>query len=248
MQNIKNKTVVVMPAYNSAHVLQKTFDAMPKDLVDEIILVDDCSTDNTEEIARKLGMTVVRHEANKGYGAAQKTGYKEALKRGAYAVALLHSDNQYDPALLNRFIEPVASGAVDVVTGSRVAYGDVLKDGMPIWKYVSNIFLTRLENLVLGTHLTDFHNGYRAYSARFLRKIPFAKFSNSYDFDTDIIIQAAIRKCKLKEIPHRTRYMDENSKMSFIRGIMYGFNILRKLLLYILHKSNILKSKLFEKD
>lgn len=240
------KVIVVMPAYNTAHVLKKTFDAMPKELVDEIILVDDCSTDDTKAAAERLGMSVIRHEANKGYGAAQKTGFTEALKRGADIAVLLHSDNQYDPGLLNKFIEPILEGRADIVTGSRIAYGNVLKDGMPIWKYISNIYLTGLENLVLGTRLTDFHNGYRSYSATFLKEIPFWRFSDRYDFDTDILIQAVLRKYRIAEIPHKTRYMDENSKMSFTRGIVYGISILKTLLLYTLHRSGILKNKLFE--
>lgn len=247
MQNNKKKVVVVMPAFNTSHVLKKTFDAMPKDLVDKIILVDDCSTDNTEEVAESLGINVIRHDVNKGYGATQKTGYQEAIKRGAHMVVMLHSDNQYDPAILNEFIKPILRGEADVITGSRIAYGGALSGGMPIWKYISNIFLTRLENLVLGVHLTDWHNGYRAFSAQFLKEIPFEKFSDRFDFDTDIIIQAAIRKFTIKEVPHKTRYLNENSQMTFMRCVIYGFSILRTLFLYLLHKTRIFPNELFEK-
>lgn len=247
MTERKMKVVVVMPAYNTAHILAKTYDSMPKELVDEIILVDDCSTDGTRAIAEKLGIAVVSHAVNKGYGGAQKTGYTEALKRGADIVVLLHSDNQYDPSILNRFIVPILNGEADVVTGSRIAYGDVLKDGMPIWKYLSNRFLTRLENCVLGTTLSDFHNGYRSYRATFLREIPYGRFSNRYDFDTDIIIQAVLRGYRIAEVPHKTRYLSENSKMSFTRGIVYGLSILKTLLLYVLHTTGVRKSALFMK-
>lgn len=241
------KIIVVMPAYNTANVLKKTFGAMPKELVDEIILVDDGSSDDTANIARKLGMVVVSHGVNRGYGAAQKTGYSEAIKRGADGVVLLHSDNQYDPALLNKFIEAISEGGSDVVTGSRIAYGGAVKSGMPPWKYVSNRFLTGLENLILGTALSDYHNGYRAYSAGFLKQIPFEKFSDGFDFDTDIIVQAAIRKRRILEIPHKTRYEEDNSKMSFGRGIIYGLSILKTLFLYKMHEWGILKNELFEK-
>ncbi|MBI5144523.1 MAG: glycosyltransferase family 2 protein [Candidatus Omnitrophica bacterium] len=247
MDSEKSKVIVVMPAYNTASILKKTFDAIPRELVDEIILVDDCSTDNTKAVAEGLGIHVIRHNINKGYGATQKTGYAEALRRGADMVVMLHSDNQYDPTILGKFIEPILQGKADVVTGSRIAYGGALKGGMPIWKYTSNIFLTRVENLVLGTHLTDFHNGYRAYSAEFLKTVPFNRFSDKFDFDTDIIIQAALRKYKIAEVPHKTRYLDENSQMSFIRGIIYGLSILKTLVLYILHQSKILKNDLFER-
>ncbi|HQM52459.1 MAG TPA: glycosyltransferase family 2 protein [bacterium] len=243
----KMKVAVVMPAYNTAHVLGKTCAAMPKELVDEIILVDDCSTDGTRAAAEALGLVVVSHTVNKGYGGAQKTGYTEALKRGADIVVLLHSDNQYDPSLLNRFILPIMNGEADLVTGSRIAYGDVLKDGMPIWKYLSNRFLTRLENIVLGTRLSDFHNGYRSYRAAFLREIPYGRFSDRYDFDTDIIIQAALRGYRIAEVPHQTRYLNENSKMSFTRGIVYGVSILKTLLFYLLHKTGIRRNELFGK-
>lgn len=247
MENKRKKVIVVMPAFNTADILKKTFDAIPKNLVDEIMLVDDCSADNTKKIAENLDITVIRHGINRGYGATQKTGYREALRRGAYAVVMLHSDNQYDPTLLNRFIEPILCDKADMVTGSRIAYGGALKNGMPIWKYISNIFLTRLENMVLGMHLTDCHNGYRAYSASFLKGVPFEKFSDKFDFDTDIIIQAAIRKYRIAEVPHKTRYLKENSQMSFTQGVIYGLSILKTLLLYILHKTGILRNELFKK-
>lgn len=245
MEN-KKKVIVVMPAFNTSRVLEKTFKSIPPDLVEEVILVDDCSADNTKEVAEGLGITVLRHKINKGYGATQKTGYREALKRGAYIAVMLHSDNQYDPTILNKFIEPILNDRADMVTGSRIAYGNAVKDGMPIWKYISNIFLTRLENLVLNMHLTDCHNGYRAYSAKFLKEVPFEKFSDKFDFDTDIIIQAAIRKYRITEIPHKTRYLKENSQMSFTHGVIYGLSILKTLFLYILHKRGILRNELFK--
>jgi len=241
------KTIVVMTAHNNAHVLNKTYEHMPKDKINEIVLVDDASTDNTHVIAEKLGMRVVRHPKNRGYGGAQKTGYKEAILRGADIVVLLHADNQYDPSLLNGFIEKIETGDADVVTGSRIAYGNVVKDGMPIWKYIANILLTRLENIVFRAKLSDFHNGYRAYSSKFLRGIPFEEFSDKFDFDTDIIIQACLNNARIAEIPHKTRYEEENSKMSFSKGIFYGLSILKTIILFLLNKMRVVKVKKFQK-
>ncbi len=235
-----------MPAYNVANVLEKTVSAIPKGWVDEIIVVNDGSTDATPDIAKRLGLSLVSHSRSHGYGAVQKTGYKEALKRNADFVVMVHGDNQYDPALVPEFVKKMRDEKYDVVTGSRMILGDVLKNGMPLWKYVSNRFLTGLENTVFQTNVSDYHNGYRAFTAEFLHQIPLDLLSDKFDFDTDILIQAAIRKARIAEIPHPTRYEDENSQMPFKKAVRYGLMILVTVAHYLLHKAGIWKQKAFE--
>lgn len=246
MSNNK-KVAIIMPAYNSASTLETTINSIPKQCIHEIILVNDCSEDNTEQIARGLNLTVINHSNNRGYGAAQKTGYSEAIARSFNAVVLLHSDNQYDPSIVLKFVSKIIDENYDVVTGTRMLLGDVLSNGMPLWKYLPNRFLTCLENHVFKTKLTDYHNGYRAYSVNFLKNIPFVKFSERFDFDTDIIIQAAIRKAKIAEIPHSTRYNKENSKMTFRSGVGYGLGILLTITKYLIHKTGLKYQSIFEK-
>ncbi len=240
----KKEVVAVVLGYNVAKVLPKTIDAIPKGSTDDIVLVNDGSSDGTDEVGRKLGLHVVSHAQNRGYGAAQKTGYQEAMRRGAKIVVMVHGDNQYDPSLVPQFVAKIREG-YDAVTGTRMVLGDALKKGMPIWKYIPNRFLTRLENLVFQTDLTDYHNGYRAFSTDFLKKVPLDLLSDKFDFDTDIIIQAAIRRAKIAEIPHTTRYEDENSQMPFGKGVRYGLKILRTVGLYLLHRTGIWRQQLF---
>ena len=235
-----------MPAYNVESTLEKTIAAIPEGCIDEIILVNDCSVDRTVEIAEKLNLTVVTHNENKGYGGAQKTGYREAIRRGCDAVVLLHSDNQYDPSKAPKFISKIIDEKFDVVSGTRMLLGDVLSNGMPLWKYVPNRFLTWLENLVFRTNLTDYHNGYRAYSVDFLKQIPLELLSEKFDFDTDIIIQAAIRKARIAEIPHFTRYNQENSQMSFGKSVWYGLSILLTISKYLIHKIGLKYQPVFQ--
>lgn len=241
----KAKVVVVMPAHNVAKVLAKTVSGIPQGWADEIILVNDGSTDGTDEVGRKLGLTVISHEQSKGYGAAQKSGYREAIRKQADIAVMVHGDNQYDPSLVPQFVSKIVDEGYDVVTGTRMVLGDVLRNGMPLWKFIPNRFLTWLENLVFQTHLTDYHNGYRAFSAPFLKEVPIDLLSDKFDFDTDIIVQAAIRRAKVAEIPHTTRYENENSKMSFTKGIRYGLSILWTMVRYLLHKSGVYRQKLF---
>ena len=237
-----------MPAYNSESTLESTINSIPKQCVHEIILINDCSEDNTKKIAADLHLTVLNHSNNRGYGAAQKTGYSDAIARSFNAVVLLHSDNQYDPSIVLKFVSKIIDENFDVVTGTRMLLGDVLSNGMPLWKYLPNRFLTCLENAVFKTKLTDYHNGYRAYSVNFLKSIPFLKLSDRFDFDTDIIIQAAIRNAKIAEIPHYTRYNKENSQMTFRSGIGYGLRILLTITKYIIHKTGLKYESIFEKS
>ncbi|HNW45635.1 MAG TPA: glycosyltransferase family 2 protein [Elusimicrobiales bacterium] len=245
MNDPKPKVIVFMPAYNTGHVLETTYNDIPKAGISEFILVDDGSADDTVAVAKKLGITVVSHAKNSGYGAAQKTGYREALKRGADIVVMVHSDHQYDPTLTPKFIEPIASGAADAVTGSRMLAGGALEGGMPLWKYIPNRFLTELENLAFETNLTDYHNGFRSYSRKVLESVPFEMFSDRFDFDTDIIVQAAMRKFRIAEVAHQTRYRDENSQMPFGKAVQYGLKIVATVVKFKLHQWGISESELF---
>jgi len=242
----KKKAIVIMPAYNVGAVLKKTIGMIPAGCVDEIIVINDGSTDDTVAVAQSLGVSVVSHAKSYGYGAVQKTGYKEALKRGADYVVMVHGDNQYDPTLVPEFLKKIENEGYDVVTGSRMIIGDVLKNGMPLWKFIPNRFLTWLENTVFETNITDYHNGYRAFTAEFLHKIPLDILSDKFDFDTDILIQAAIRHARIAEIAHQTRYEDENSQMSFKKAVRYGLMIMVTVFHYTLHKAGIWKQKAFE--
>ena len=238
------KVIIVMPAYNVAAILPKTWSELPKEGIDEIIVVDDGSSDDTSKVAESLGLIVIRHSQNRGYGGAQKTGYKAAIERNADIVVMVHGDDQYDPSLTPQFISKIKDEDFDVVTGTRMVLGDVIREGMPIWKYVANRFLTYLENYIFNTHLTDYHNGFRAYSTNFLKKVPFDLCSDRFDFDSDMIIQASIRKYKIAEIPNPTRYRSENSQMSFFKGVQYGLAILKTIVKYLLHQAGI-KNELF---
>lgn len=234
-----------MTAFNVGHVLEKTISELPKGCWDEVILVDDKSTDNTADVGRKLGLTVVTHAENTGYGGAQKTGYKTALLKGATHVVLVHGDNQYDPSMVPLFIKKMTEEGCDLVTGTRMVLGDALTNGMPVWKFIPNRFLTWLENAVFQSHLSDYHNGFRAYSAKFLSEVPLDLLSDKFDFDTDIIIQGVIRKYKIGEVPHPTRYDQENSQMPFSKGVVYGLSILRTVGMYSLHKMGLYRQDVY---
>ena len=239
------KVAIVMTAFNVSAVLPKTIEELPRGCADEIFLVDDCSEDNTVEVAKELGLTVLSQKTNRGYGGAQKTGYLECIRQDFEAVVLVHGDNQYDPSQAPLFVSKILDENYDVVTGTRMIMGDVLSNGMPLWKYLPNRFLTALENMTFGTELSDYHNGYRAYSVNFLKKVPLELLSEQFDFDTDIIIQAAIRRAKIAEIPHTTRYNDENSQMPFLKGVVYGLSILLTVAKYLLHKIGLRKLQMF---
>jgi len=242
----KTKTIVVLPAYNAAKTLKATYDDIPKDIVDQIILVDDHSSDNTVDIAKTLGITVFSHDKNKGYGANQKTCYRKALELGADIVVMVHPDYQYDPKVVPDMIAPIKLGQADAVFGSRMLKGGALLGGMPLWKHNVNILLTALANVILKTYLSEYHSGFRAYSAQFLRNVKFEQNSNSFVFDFEIIIQAIANYCKIEEIPIRTRYFDEASSIKLWPSIVYGLGILKNLFKFSLHSNNIVCFKQFE--
>jgi glycosyltransferase involved in cell wall biosynthesis len=240
------KIVVVMPAYNAAKTLRITYDAIPHQSIDQIILVDDGSTDRTLEIARELHLTAFVHTRNFGYGANQKTCYTEALKEGADIVVMLHPDYQYDPTLLPEIVAPIEAGEADIVLGSRFLGRSTMEQGMPWWKYVGNRFLTRLENWTLGLNLSEYHTGYRAYSRRTLEEIPFTLNSDKFVFDQEMLVQATHLGFKIKEVPVPTKYFAEASKASFVDSTIYGLSILFLLARYILHKASLIELRQFE--
>jgi glycosyltransferase involved in cell wall biosynthesis len=238
------KTVVVMPALNAAKTLKTTVAAIPRDWVDEIILVDDRSTDETLRIARELGVHVVWHPHNVGYGGNQKTCYLEALQRGAEIVVMLHPDGQYEPILIPKLIAPIAEGAADLVLGTRMAErGAARAAGMPLYKRVANRSLTTIENGVLGTQLTDLHTGYRAYSRDLLLTVPFLRNSIDFVFDSELLMQASYFGFRIAEVPARTRYFEEASSVGPWVSTVYGVKTLWAAGRLILHRSRVLPSR-----
>ena len=241
----ERRSIVVMPAYNAASTLKQTLDGIPQGLVDQVVLVDDGSQDSTVALARSLGIAVIAHPHNAGYGANQKTCYMEALRLGADVVVMLHPDGQYDPQILGKMIDAVRDGSGDVVLGSRFLLpGGARAGGMPWWKRAANRFLTTCENFALGLRLAEFHTGYRAYSRRFLETVPFLRNSNDFVFDTQILIQATSFNFRIVEVPVTTRYFAAASSVGFVVSTVYGLKTLASVGRYILHRAG-LKSRLF---
>jgi ubiquinone/menaquinone biosynthesis C-methylase UbiE len=240
------RTIVVLPAYNAEQTLKRTIADIPKDCVNGIILVDDASKDGTVRLAGELGLKVFVHEKNKGYGGNQKTCYTKALEDGADIVVMVHPDYQYDPKVIPELIKPIKEGKADAVFGSRMMKGGALIGGMPVWKHNANIMLTAVENVVFGTYLTEYHSGFRAYSAKLLNTVKFKDDSNGFIFDTEIIAQILLKGFKIDEVPIRTRYFDEASTIKLLPSILYGLGILKTLIKYILHTHTFIKFKQFE--
>jgi glycosyltransferase involved in cell wall biosynthesis len=235
-----------MPAYNAGKTLRITYDAIPRENVDQVILVDDGSRDDTLKVARDLNLEVFVHSRNFGYGANQKTCYTEALKAGADIVVMLHPDYQYDPTLLPEMIAPVKAGHADVVLGSRLLKGNVVGQGMPWWKYMGNRFLTHLENRVLGLSLAEYHTGYRAFSRKVLETVPFLLNSDKFVFDQEMLVQAVHLGFQVTEVPVPTRYFPEASSASLRASIRYGISILALLGRYLLHKRALVEQRQFQ--
>jgi len=240
------KIIVIMPAYNAEKTLKKCVGDIPQEWVDEIILTDDASQDRTVAIARELGLHVLVHDRNRGYGANQKTCYTEALRRGADIVVMIHPDHQYDPTVIPQLIQPLINNECDAVFGSRMLGGRPLEGGMPKWKYLANIFLTALENAVFYMYLTEYHSGLRAYSRRYLEKVNFHLNSDDFVFDSEIIAQGVIQGLRIREIPIQTRYFEEASQIGFWRSVIYGLSILKTLIKFKLHVKGIKRFKMFE--
>jgi glycosyltransferase involved in cell wall biosynthesis len=239
------RVVVVMPAYNAARTLEATYRGLAMDVVDEVILVDDVSHDDTVDIAERLGLKVVVHLQNRGYGGNQKTCYLEALRSQADVIVMVHPDNQYDSTLVPQMIQPILDGQADIVLGSRLLSGTALSGGMPWWKFVSNRFLTIVENVLLGLHLSEYHTGFRAYSRRLLETLPFLLNSDNFVFDQEIMVQALCFDFRISEVPVPTRYFAEASSVNFGKSVEYGLDVLWLMLRYLLHRAHVLRSRQF---
>jgi glycosyltransferase involved in cell wall biosynthesis len=237
---------IVLPAYNAEKTLMRTFREIPDDFCGNIILVDDASKDKTVTIAEKAGLTVIVHPHNRGYGGNQKTCYTEALNRGADIVVMLHPDHQYDAKVIPDLIQPILDGEADAVFGSRMLGGHPLEGGMPWWKYVANVGLTALANIVFCRYLTEIHSGFRAYSRKYLETVRFMENSDDFIFDTEIIAQGMVCNLTFQEVPITTRYFPEASSINFQRSVVYGFGILKVLFQYWLHRSGLIHFRKFE--
>jgi len=242
------KVIVVMPAYNAEKTLIKTYNEIPKDIVDEIILTDDASKDDTVEIANNLKITTIMHSSNKGYGANQKTCYSEALKLRPDIIIMLHPDYQYTPKLIPAMVSMIDSGEYDVILASRILGRGALKGGMPLYKYIANRILTLLENYMLGQKLTEYHTGYRAFSSDVLKNIPFLKNSDDFVFDNQIIAQIFYFGYKIGEISCPTKYFPEASSINFKRSVKYGLGVLNTAIRTVLHKIKLKKFPILIKD
>jgi glycosyltransferase involved in cell wall biosynthesis len=235
-----------MPARQAARTLEQTVSSIPRDWVDEIILVDDSSTDETVELARRLQLRVIWHPHQVGYGGNQKTCYLDALQEGADIVVMLHPDGQYEPELIPRMVAPIAEGTADLVLGSRLAEpGAARASGMPWWKYVANRFLTAVENRAMGTELSELHTGYRAYSRRLLLTVPFLRNSSDFAFDSELIFQASYFGFTLAEVPARCRYFPDASSVGFRTACIYGLKTLWTVARYRLHRAGLVHSGKF---
>lgn len=234
------KVTAVLPAYNAAKTLRKTIKDIPPKTVDQIILVDDASLDNTVKIAKKLGISVIQHSQNRGYGGNQKTCYTQALSEGADIVVMIHPDYQYDSSLTRELVRPIKKGRFDIMLGSRVrTRAEVLAGGMPLYKYYGNRFLTLVENIILGQNLSEYHTGFRAFHKKVLKNLPFHKYSDDFIFDQQILLGAIAKGFRIGEVPVPVRYFPEASSINFRRSSTYGLSILRDLILYLLTSGKV---------
>jgi glycosyltransferase involved in cell wall biosynthesis len=243
-EGAKAKVIVVMPARQAAATLERTFAGIPMDTVDEVILVDDNSSDETVRLARQLPLHVVWHPHQVGYGGNQKTCYMQALERGADVVVMLHPDGQYESELVPKMVEPILAGEADLVLGSRLLIpGAAIAAGMPRWKWFANRFLTSIENRIMGTKLSEAHTGYRAYSRELLLTVPFLRNSLDFAFDSELLMQASHFGFRIGEIPARCRYYEDMSSVAFKTGVVYGTKTLWAGVRLVLHRNGIWRSR-----
>jgi glycosyltransferase involved in cell wall biosynthesis len=240
------KIVVVLPAYQAEKTVERSFQDIPKDIVDHILMVDDVSSDRTVEVARRLGIKTIVHKKNLGYGGNQKTCYREAIKLGADIVVMLHPDYQYEPKLISAIAAMVASEVYDCVLGSRILGNTALRGGMPIYKYVANRLLTAVQNLIMGTKLSEFHTGYRAFSRTLIETLALDANSDDFVFDNQMLTQIIAHGFRIGEISCPTRYFAESSSISLYRSIIYAFGVLRTTIEYRLWRWRIYRSDIFK--
>ena len=240
------KLVVILPAYNAAKTLKLTYSEIPFDIVDDVVLVDDESSDNTTELAREIGIRhVITHEENRGYGGNQKTCYNKALELGADIVVMLHPDYQYTPMLIESMAHVIANNVYPVVVGSRILGKGALKGGMPIYKYIANRFLTLFQNILMNQKLSEYHTGYRMFSAEVLRSINYNINSDDFIFDNQMLAQIFYEGFEISEITCPTKYFDEASSINIRRSMKYGFGVLGVSWLYFFNKIGLVKSAIF---
>lgn len=236
-----------MPAFNAGLTLEQSFNEVPHDIADEIILVDDASSDNTAALAAALGIKhIIKHQTNTGYGGNQKTCYTKALELNCDIIVMLHPDYQYTPLLITAMVSIIANGVYPVVFGSRILGKGALKGGMPLYKYISNRFLTLVQNFLMNQKLSEYHTGYRAYSSEVLRNIRYSRNSDDFIFDNQVIAQIFSKGYEIAEITCPTKYFSEASSIKFSRSIKYGFGVLTVSLRYFLHKTGLVKWKLLQ--
>ncbi len=239
------KVTVVLPAYNAARTLRRTYDEIPRDVVDDVILTDDFSSDDTVAIGRELGIHILQHSRNRGYGANQKTCYAAALERGADIVVMLHPDYQYTPRLVTAMASMIASGQYDIALGSRILGLGAIKGGMPRYKYIANRILTLVQNILIGHKLSEYHTGYRAWSRWVLRSLPLEQCSDDFVFDNQMLAQAIYAGFRIGEISCPTKYMPEASSINFSRSVIYGFGVLWTSVSFRLHKWGLLRAPIY---
>jgi glycosyltransferase involved in cell wall biosynthesis len=244
---LNKKVVVVLPAYNASQTLEKTYQEIPMDVVDEVVLVDDASKDNTIEVAQQIGIKhIIRHEKNKGYGGNQKTCYKKALELGADIVIMLHPDYQYTPKLIIAMVSIIGNDLYPVVFGSRILGKGALKGGMPMYKYIANRFLTFSQNVLMGQKLSEYHTGYRSFSVEVLRSLDFTHNSDDFIFDNQMIAQIFYKGYEIGEITCPTKYFKEASSINFKRSMKYGFGVLGVSFMYFFTKIKLIKWKILK--
>jgi glycosyltransferase involved in cell wall biosynthesis len=246
---LNNKTViVVLPAYNAGKTLEDTYNEIPMDIVDKVLMVDDHSIDNTVALAKKIGIETIMHDHNYGYGRNQKTCYSAALKNGADIVIMVHPDYQYTPRLITAMTSMIAYDVYDVVLGSRIIGGGAIGGGMPIYKYIANRFLTAFQNFILGSKLSEFHTGYRAFSRKVLESLPLNENSDDFIFDNEMLAQVIYFDYRIGEVSCPTLYFKEASSISFKRSVHYGVGVIKTSFKFFFHLYHLKKNALFDHE